>query len=84
MSRRRLAVAQGQMNEDRLEKIIDGSWAREWDVLVCTTIVETGLGISNANTLVVDHAEVLSLSQMATDSYSRFSAHHYPACARLA
>jgi len=53
-------VAHGQMNEDRLEKIIDGFWAREWDVLLCTTIVETGLDISNANTLIVDHAEVLS------------------------
>ena len=52
------------MNEDRLEKIIDGFWARDWDVLLCTTIVETGLDISNANTLIVDHAEVLGLSQM--------------------
>ena len=60
----RIAVAHGQMNEDRLEKIIDGFWARDWDVLLCTTIVETGLDISNANTLIVDHAEVLGLSQM--------------------
>ncbi|WP_420120755.1 transcription-repair coupling factor [Nakamurella sp.] len=60
----RIAVAHGQMNEDRLEKIIDGFWAREWDLLLCTTIVETGLDISNANTLIVDHAEVLGLSQM--------------------
>ena len=60
----RIAVAHGQMNEDRLEKVIDGFWAREWDVLLCTTIVETGLDISNANTLIVDHAEVLGLSQM--------------------
>ena len=60
----RIAVAHGQMNEDRLEKIIDGFWARECDVLLCTTIVETGLDISNANTLIVDHAEMLGLSQM--------------------
>jgi transcription-repair coupling factor (superfamily II helicase) len=60
----RIAVAHGQMNEDRLEKVIDGFWARDWDVLLCTTIVETGLDISNANTLIVDHAEVLGLSQM--------------------
>ena len=60
----RIAVAHGQMPEDRLEKIIDGFWARDWDVLLCTTIVETGLDISNANTLIVDHAEVLGLSQM--------------------
>ncbi len=60
----RVAIAHGQMNEDLLEKVIDGFWAREHDVLICTTIVETGLDISNANTLVVDHAEVLGLSQM--------------------
>ncbi len=60
----RVAVAHGQMNEDRLEKVIDGFWDRSYDVLICTTIVETGLDISNANTLIVDHAEILGLSQM--------------------
>ena len=60
----RIAVAHGQMNEDRLEKVIDGFWDRSFDVLICTTIVETGLDISNANTLIVDHAEILGLSQM--------------------
>ena len=60
----RIAVGHGQMNEDRLEKVIDGFWDRSYDVLICTTIVETGLDISNANTLIVDHAEILGLSQM--------------------
>ena len=60
----RIAVAHGQMNEDNLEKVINGFWDRSFDVLVCTTIVETGLDISNANTLIVDHAEILGLSQM--------------------
>ncbi len=60
----RVAVGHGQMNEDALEKVINGFWDREFDVLVCTTIVETGLDISNANTLIVDHAEALGLSQM--------------------
>src|SRR5262249_58824230 len=46
----RIVTAHGQMNEDRLEKIIQGYWENEHDVLVCTTIVETGLDISNANT----------------------------------
>ena len=59
-----MVVANGQMNEDLLEKVIDGFWERSYDVLVCTTIVETGLDISNANTLIVDHAEMLGLSQM--------------------
>ncbi|GAA1996924.1 transcription-repair coupling factor [Nakamurella flavida] len=60
----RVAIAHGQMNEELLEKVIDGFWARDYDVLLCTTIVETGLDISNANTLIVDHAEILGLSQM--------------------
>src|SRR5690606_9584558 len=54
----RIAVAHGQMNEDRLEKIIEGFWRHEFDVLVCTTIVETGLDIAGANTLIVERAEL--------------------------
>ncbi|NGP05326.1 transcription-repair coupling factor [Rhodococcus sp. 14C212] len=60
----RVAVAHGQMNEDTLEKTVQGFWEREYDVLVCTTIVETGLDISNANTLVVERADSLGLSQL--------------------
>ncbi|WP_029137527.1 transcription-repair coupling factor [Nakamurella lactea] len=60
----RVAVGHGQMKEDALEKVINGFWQRDFDVLICTTIVETGLDISNANTLIVDHAEILGLSQM--------------------
>ncbi|WP_019853039.1 transcription-repair coupling factor [Actinopolyspora mortivallis] len=60
----RIVTAHGQMNEDRLEKIIQGFWEREYDVLVCTTIVETGLDISNANTLIVDRSDTLGLAQL--------------------
>jgi transcription-repair coupling factor (superfamily II helicase) len=60
----RIVTAHGQMNEDRLEKIIQGFWEREHDVLVCTTIVETGLDISNANTLIVERSDMLGLSQL--------------------
>ncbi|MBB5891793.1 transcription-repair coupling factor [Kutzneria kofuensis] len=60
----RIATAHGQMNEDRLEKIIEGFWEREFDVLVCTTIVETGLDISNANTLIVERGDLLGLAQL--------------------
>ncbi|SFT82619.1 transcription-repair coupling factor (superfamily II helicase) [Actinopolyspora lacussalsi subsp. righensis] len=60
----RVVTAHGQMNEDRLEKIIQGFWEREYDVLVCTTIVETGLDISNANTLIVDRSDALGLAQL--------------------
>ncbi len=60
----RVVVAHGQMGEDQLEQTVNGFWNREFDVLVCTTIIETGLDISNANTLIVDRAEVLGLSQL--------------------
>ncbi|GAB4589009.1 transcription-repair coupling factor [Nocardia sp. IFM 10818] len=60
----RVAIAHGQMNEDTLEKTVQGFWEREFDVLVCTTIIETGLDISNANTLIVERADALGLSQL--------------------
>src|SRR5262249_12117615 len=60
----RVAVAHGQMNEDLLERTVAGFWEREYDVLVCTTIIETGLDISNANTLIVERADMLGLSQL--------------------
>lgn len=60
----RIAVAHGQMNENELERVIVDFWNGEYDVLVCTTIVETGLDISNANTLIVDRAEHFGLSQL--------------------
>src|SRR5438067_1585123 len=60
----RVVTAHGQMNEEKLEKIIEGFWAREFDVLVCTTIVETGLDISNANTLIVERGDLLGLAQL--------------------
>nr|WP_229675967.1 transcription-repair coupling factor [Hoyosella rhizosphaerae] len=60
----RIAVAHGQMNEEVLEQTVQGFWAREFDVLVCTTIIETGLDISNANTLIVERADMLGLSQL--------------------
>ncbi len=60
----RVVVAHGQMNEDVLERTVQGFWHREYDVLVCTTIIETGLDISNANTLIVERADALGLSQL--------------------
>lgn len=60
----RVVVAHGQMNEDMLEKTVQGFWEREYDVLVSTTIIETGLDISNANTLIVERADALGLSQL--------------------
>ncbi len=60
----RIATAHGQMGEHRLEQVVVDFWDKKFDVLVCTTIVETGLDISNANTLIVERADVLGLSQL--------------------
>jgi transcription-repair coupling factor (superfamily II helicase) len=60
----RVAVAHGQLPEEQLEHVMVDFWERAYDVLVCTTIVESGLDIPNANTLVVERAEVLGLSQL--------------------
>jgi transcription-repair coupling factor (superfamily II helicase) len=60
----RVAVAHGQMNEDLLERTVAGFWENQHDVLVCTTIIETGLDISNANTLIVERADMLGLAQL--------------------
>ena len=60
----RIATAHGQLAEHTLEQVVAGFWEREADVLVCTTIVETGLDISNANTLIVDRPERLGLAQL--------------------
>ncbi|MEX3505558.1 transcription-repair coupling factor [Corynebacterium sp. LK2510] len=60
----RVVVAHGQMSEQLLEQTVQGFWNREYDVLVCTTIVETGLDIANANTLIVENAQNMGLSQL--------------------
>jgi transcription-repair coupling factor (superfamily II helicase) len=60
----RIAIAHGQMGEDALEKVMVGFWEKEFDVLVCTTIVESGIDIPNANTLIVERADLLGLSQL--------------------
>ncbi|HRW18417.1 MAG TPA: transcription-repair coupling factor [Dermatophilaceae bacterium] len=60
----RVATAHGQMAEGRLEQVVVDFWEKRFDVLVCTTIVETGLDISNANTLIVERADLLGLSQL--------------------
>ena len=60
----RVAVAHGQMPEELLEQTVQGFWNRDFDILVCTTIIETGLDISNANTLIVERADTFGLSQL--------------------
>ena len=60
----RIAVAHGQMNETLLEQIIVDFWEHKYDILVSTTIIESGLDIPNANTLIVDRADTFGLSQL--------------------
>jgi transcription-repair coupling factor (superfamily II helicase) len=60
----RIAVAHGQMREDQLEQVMLDFVAQAYDVLVCTTIIETGLDIANVNTLIVKEADHLGLAQL--------------------
>ena len=60
----RVGVAHGQMGEHRLEEVMVDFWEKRFDVLVCTTIVESGLDVSNANTMVIERADTLGLSQL--------------------
>ncbi len=60
----RVVVGHGQMDEVQLEKVMLQFWDRSADVLVCTTIIESGLDVPSANTLVVERADRLGLAQM--------------------
>jgi transcription-repair coupling factor (superfamily II helicase) len=60
----RLRIGHGQMSEDELEKIMYDFYHGEFDVLLCTTIIENGLDIPNVNTIIVDRADRMGLSQL--------------------
>jgi len=60
----RVATAHGQMGEHQLEQVMLDFWEKNFDVLVCTTIVESGLDVSNANTMIIERADTLGLSQL--------------------
>ncbi|MBF4162907.1 transcription-repair coupling factor [Nocardioides acrostichi] len=60
----RVATAHGQMNEKALEQVMLDFWEKRFDVLVCTTLVESGLDVSNANTMIVERADTMGLSQL--------------------
>ena len=60
----RVAVAHGQMDEGTLEKVVLDFWEGAYDVLVCTTIIESGIDMPTVNTLVVDRADLLGLGQL--------------------
>ena len=60
----RVATAHGQMGEHQLEQVMLDFWEKRFDVLVCTTIVESGLDVSNANTMIIERSDTLGLSQL--------------------
>ncbi|MEY2768047.1 MAG: hypothetical protein RI912_1710, partial [Actinomycetota bacterium] len=60
----RIAVAHGQMDENELEQVVMDFWEGNFDVLVCTTIIESGIDMPTVNTLVVERADLLGLGQM--------------------
>ena len=60
----RVAVAHGQMDEGTLEQVVLDFWEGAYDVLVCTTIIESGIDMPTVNTLVVDRADLLGLGQL--------------------
>ena len=60
----RVAIANGQMDEGLLEKVVLDFWEGRYDVLVCTTIIEAGIDMPTVNTLVVDRADMLGLGQL--------------------
>ncbi|MBW3577002.1 MAG: transcription-repair coupling factor [Actinobacteria bacterium] len=60
----RVEMAHGQTPEDQLERVMVRFWEREFDVLLCTTIIESGLDVPNANTLIIERADLLGLAQL--------------------
>ncbi len=60
----RIGVGHGQMSEDEMEKVLYDFYHHETDLLVCTTIVENGIDIPNTNTMIVDNADHMGLSQL--------------------
>jgi len=60
----KIAVAHGQMDEGTLEQTVIDFWEKKYDVLVCTTIIESGIDMPAVNTLIVDRADRLGLGQL--------------------
>ena len=60
----RVAVAHGQMDEAALEQVVLDFWDQRYDVLVCTTIIESGIDMPTVNTLIVDRADLMGLAQL--------------------
>lgn len=60
----RIAIAHGQMREQELERIVTDFYHQRFDILLCTTIIETGIDIPTANTMIIDRADKFGLAQL--------------------
>ena len=60
----RIVTAHGQMDEGLLEQTVIDFWEKKYDVLVCTTIIESGIDMPSVNTLIVDNADRMGLGQL--------------------
>lgn len=60
----RIGIGHGQMHEDQLESVMSEFAAGKYDVLVCTTIIESGIDIPNANTIIINNADKFGLAQL--------------------
>ncbi|UTY39972.1 hypothetical protein NMU03_03975 [Allocoprobacillus halotolerans] len=60
----KIGIGHGRMSKDELEKVMQSFVDKEYDVLVCTTIIETGIDIPNANTIIIENADRFGLSQL--------------------
>ena len=57
-------IAHGQMNENQLEKVMNSFYQKKADLLVCTTLIESGIDLSTANTIIIERADTLGLAQL--------------------
>lgn len=60
----RVGIGHGRMGEMKLEKVMESFYKKEFDILVCTTIIETGIDVPNANTIIIDNADRLGIAQL--------------------
>ena len=60
----RIAVGHGQMGERELESIMEAFYKKEYDILLCTTIIESGLDMPNVNTIIIEESDHMGLSQL--------------------
>lgn len=60
----RIGVGHGQMDKNDLEDVMTDFVEKKYDILVCTTIIETGIDIPNANTIIIENADKFGLAQL--------------------